>query len=174
MEYELIAVSDTDPAWNPVMEAWWNSGGAMLWNQYGGFGKDRLVMSVKELESFMEQAGGICGWQPGDPGNIFEAGPGNPLIITPHAMQDTSHLEEQPQSFKSTFCCRDCGRPWHEALNSEGNSWSVEVPCRYLNHVLNSLQEAIAFSRGQGPNNAPTWEAALEELVASIKAQIKP
>lgn len=151
------------------MEAWWNSGGALLWNQYGGFGTDRLILPDEELKAFVEYAGRIFGWQPDDQGYGFGAGPANPIIIRPYSPHEASPQPEEAHSPESKWCCSDCGRPLHDALSSERNLERVLVSKRDLNHVLNSLQEAIDFSRGKGPNNTHTWEAALQEFVASTK-----
>lgn len=169
MEYELAVVQDTDPKWNPSMDAWWNGGGALLWNQYGGFGKDRLILTNEDLQSFMEQARGIFGWQPCSSGEGNRVGPGNPILVQPRTLQDELPQADEAHASESQWCCRDCARPVHEALNSPGRGERLSVSRRDLNHVLNSLQEAIDFSRGKGPNNSRTWEAALEDLTTALK-----
>jgi hypothetical protein len=174
MDYELIAVSDTDPTWNPTMESWWNSGGALLWNQYGGFGTDRLILSEVELKSFVELAAAICGWQPSTQGPSLQTSPENPVIIKPYSEPDESPRQQETLSQEQHLCCSDCGRPYHQALISASNEPAVLVSLRDLNHVLNSLQEAIDFSVGKGPNNRRTWEVALEDFVSSMRGQQTP
>ncbi len=171
MDYELIAVSDTDPTWNPSMESWWNGGGALLWNQYGGFGTDRLILSEAEFQSFMELAAVICGWQPSIVKADSQMSPDNPVIIKPYSHPDESLQQQETLSQEQRWCCSDCGRSHHPALVPASNEPTVVVSRRDLNHVLNSLQEAINFSLGKGPNNRRTWEEALEDLIISLRSQ---
>lgn len=172
MDYELIAVSDTDPTWNPSMESWWNGGGALLWNQYGGFGTDRLILSETEFQSFMELAAAICGWQPSIAKADSQTSPDNPVIIKPYSQPEASPEQKETPSQEQRWCCSDGGRPYHPALVPGSNEPMALVSRRDLNHVLNSLQEAIDFSLGKGPNNRRTWEANLNDFVNSMKAQI--
>jgi hypothetical protein len=174
MDYELIAISDTDPTWNPSMESWWNSGGALLWNQYGGFGTDRLILSEAELQSFVDLAGAICGWEGSTPAPDFLTASGNPIIIKPCAEPEASVRRKEALFRHQELCCSDCGRPYHSALVSESDEPGALVSRRDLNHVLNSLQEAIDFSVGKGPNNRRTWEAALDDFVRSMRDQTPP
>lgn len=171
MEYELIAVSDTDPTWNPAMESWWNGGGALLWNRYGGFGTDRLILSEAELQSFVELAAAIYGWQSSNPDPDFRNASGNPVIIKPYTESETPPQEKEMSSPEQKWCCSDCGRPYHPALVSASDEPAVLVSRRDLNHLLNALQEAIEFSMGKGPNNRRTWEGALEDFIRSMKGQ---
>ncbi|AFM26777.1 hypothetical protein Desti_4140 [Desulfomonile tiedjei DSM 6799] len=174
MDYELKIVRETDPAWNESMDSWWNNGGALLWNRYGGFGKDSLVLSAEELESFLERARTIQGWN----SSPLPDAETNPVIIVsfvkssqPEAAREAIPPDSHalPGSFES--CCSDCGRPIHEALREMASRDSVTVSVRAMNHLLNSLAEAIAFSRQKGPNNYRTWEASMEEITADIQCR---
>ncbi len=174
MEYELKVIQETDPAWNEGMDSWWNNGGALLWNRYGGFGKDSLVLSAEELGAFVERAQTIQGWI-SSPLSDAET---NPVTIAPfvegsqpeapseEGLPDTRALPASPE-----FCCLDCGRPIHQALRHMASQDAVTVSVRAMNHLLNSLAEAIAFSRRKGPNNQLIWEAAIEEITSDIQSR---
>jgi hypothetical protein len=173
MDYELKVTQETDPAWNESMDSWWNNGGALLWNRYGGFGKDSFVLPEEELESFLERARTIQGW---NSATLSDAET-NPVVIAPFVEvgQPETPVEATPPdtlaltgSFES--CCPDCGRPIHEALREMACQDSVTVSLRAMNHLLNSLAEAIAFSRRKGPNNYRTWEVAIEEIMTEIQS----
>jgi hypothetical protein len=169
MDYELKAISDTDISWSPVMEAWWNNGGALLWNRFGGFGKNQLVLEEEEVKSFLQEAGEIAGWHSGD-SEDYCAALGNPILVRPYSVNECpAEQEDQHSDEPQNWCCRECGRSLHEGLDSADNMAIIAVSRRDLNHVLNSLREAIDFSRSNGPNNNLTWEASLEAIVASLK-----
>ena len=169
MKYTLIAVSDSDAMWNDRMDAWWNNGGALLWNQHGGFGTDSLVLNNDQVDAFLEKAKLIEGWNavPGSPewGEMV-----NPVIVQQHTEADpvSDDNSGETRSAPPGSCCSSCGRPVHEALHTVWECGMIAVPRTEMNHVLNSLQEAIEFCQGTGPNNFKTWEAALSEFVAAL------
>lgn len=176
MHYKLTAVDEADPRWTQQMENWWSQGGALLWNRFGGFGSDSLVLTEEELARFLSSAGTIEGWSR-SPHAGSQAGNGaafdNPIIVESyHGETPTNSVEPQTQDSSAMRpCCRDCGRPVHPSLRSRGNSDLVPVPRRQLNHVLHTLEEAVSYGRGEGPNNYRTWEAVLDELVAVISSK---
>jgi len=167
MEYDLIAVPETDVAWNSIMEDWWNNGGALLWNRFGGFGKDRLTLSEDDLRSFLEQAESISGWQSLESSTPRAIGPANPIIIEKSCGNTSPEEESEIEEPIEKYCCRDCGRDLHAAL-TQVRGESISIDKRRLNHLLNSLQEAIDYSGGRGPNNVHTWKAALQDFVESV------
>jgi hypothetical protein len=122
------------------------------------------------MKSFVQAAAEIPGWRSCDCQN-FGVESGNPIMVRPHSGGDTPlHAEDSTACEQRNWCCHDCGRPLHEGLDSAGVLETVAVSRRELNHVLNSLREAIDFCRERGPNNNLTWEAALEALVVSLKS----
>jgi hypothetical protein len=170
MNCKLTAVSDSDPSWNDQMDSWWNNGGALLWNLYGGMGLDSLILTEEEVQSFLVKAEQINGWNASG-GDAVQAV--NPVTIRPHS-EDYAPEPDQPVEALGAppaVCCPDCGRHVHPSLHSAWNLQEISVPRRQLNHLLSSLQEAIEFSKGNGPNNYRTWENALEEFSGSIKSR---
>jgi hypothetical protein len=173
MNYKLTAVSDSDPSWNDDMEAWWNNGGALLWNLYGGMGKNSLILAEEEVQSFLAKAEQINGW---DASGSHAVHPVNPVTILPHTEEESPELEQHTEArdARPALCCPDCGRPVHPALQSAWSGGEISVPRRHLNHLLNCLQEAIEFSKGKGPNNYRTWKNALEECTEAIESAKQP
>lgn len=176
MVYKLTAVDESDPRWNPRMEAWWSQGGALLWNRFGGFGSDSMVLTEEEFETFLAAARAIEGWA-SSPHAASEADTGtgadHPVIVE-SCVEGISEDMVEPyceDSPKIDRCCRDCGRPLHPSLLPFGHADLVLVPRCRLNHVMCSLEEAVSFGRGDGPNNFRTWEAMLEDLVHAIRAR---
>ncbi len=179
MKYRLKAISDTDPAWNIQIERWWNQGGSLLWSQYGGIGSETLDLSEDDFASFVEKAKQIEGWETFGESLGLERSisSGNPVSIQ---AIDEDKVEPEPEPEldlgserrveSQPICCRNCGRPWHPGLDPVRDFEVVNIPVRELNHVLNSLQEAISFSQGEGPNNTRTWEDALRKLVQVLRA----
>jgi hypothetical protein len=172
MEYQLIALSDSDPEWNDKVESWWNNGGALLWNQFGGAGAERLVLSQSELDAFLVKAKLIPGWNASPEHVSSSAYTLHPVVIQPYvesnAQKTGYHREVIPD--RPTVCCRDCGRPIHPALLAVWDRRVVWTPRTEMNHLLNSLQEAIAFARGNGPNNQRIWADALDSFVEAMEA----
>jgi hypothetical protein len=158
MNFKITAVSDNDPEWNEKTELWWNSGGALLWNQFGGAGSEELVLERDELDRFLSRAEALPGWTAPDTGAGLSQGP---VRIDEY---DESETKSGPTP-EPGRCCDDCGRPWHPALHSEAIKPEVSVSARKLNHVLLALQEAIAFAKGHGPNNYRTWEALMQDFL---------
>jgi len=157
------------------MEAWWNQGGALLWNQYGGFGREEIVLTEEQVNLFLERASKMYGWEAepfavsaGEP----RSGKPTPVIIAPDIETETTTVISDEPRPGSTQCCRDCGRRFHPGLAPLADQDLVTIPTRQLNHLLNGLQEAIEFSRGNGPNNMRTWEAALGGALQAIKRRI--
>jgi hypothetical protein len=169
MNYKLAAVSDSDPSWNDQMDSWWNNGGALLWNLYGGMGLDFLILTEEEVQSFLVKAKQINGWNASGDDAIQAV---NPVTILPYSEDDAPDQPLEALDAPSAVCCPDCGRPVHPALHPAWNRQEITVPRKQLNHLLSSLQEAIAFSKGKGPNNYRTWENALEECSRSIECQV--
>jgi hypothetical protein len=170
MNYKLIAVSDSDPSWNDEMEAWWNNGGALMWNLYGGMGLDTLILTDEEVQSFLVKAQQINGW---DASGGHAVQPVNPVTVLPHSEEEAPESDQLSEAVAVPpgLCCPDCGRPVHPALHSTWNRQEISVPRKQLNHLLSSLQEAIEFSKGQGPNNHRTWENVLDECRGAIESQ---
>lgn len=175
MKYRLTALSDTDPAWNPRIERWWNQGGALLWSRYGGIGSETLDLSEEELASFQEKAKAIEGWEAFGDSLGLERTIATVKPVSIQAIEEEESrpeleldLESQGRPDPPDYCCRNCGRPWHPGLHMLQDRELISIPVRELNHVLNSLQEAINFSRGEGPNNSGTWQDALVSLVQVI------
>jgi hypothetical protein len=183
MKFRLTAIADTDPAWNLQIEHWWNQGGSLLWSQYGGIGSETLDLSEEDCTSFVEKAKQIEGWETfgetlGLEHSISSGKPVSIQVIDEDAVEPEPELEldlESKSSEGSTnYCCRNCGRAWHPGLDPVRDYGMINIPARELNHVLNSLQEAINFSRGEGPNNSSTWEDALAEFVQALGASEAP
>ncbi|MDQ1238463.1 MAG: hypothetical protein QG577_648 [Thermodesulfobacteriota bacterium] len=166
----LEAISDEHPAWTAAMEAWWENGGALLWNQYGGMGLQVLILEPEEATKFLRAAAHIEGW-----GNHIEdvvswrESPARPVVVTALNSDD---LEQEPdskarttqtQSAASIQCCRQCGREINPALRDVWSGDPIHVSPRVLNHLINSLNEAIDFATAVGPNNFRTWQATLEQ-----------
>ncbi len=177
MKYRLTAISDTDSAWNLQIERWWTQGGALLWSQYGGVGSETLDLSEEEFASFLEKAKTIEGWEafgesPGLERAIGALKPVSIQAIEEGESEPELELDLEPQSGiePPNYCCRQCGRPWHPGVYRVRDQELVSIPVRELNHVLNSLEEAISFSREEGPNNNGTWQDALIGLVQVIGA----
>jgi hypothetical protein len=173
MKYKLIAISDSDPAWNDEMDAWWNNGGALVWNQYGGMGLDSLILTEEEVQSFVTKASQIHGWDAYSGSASLSDKPLNPVQMVPYSEEDTPKSDRLQEAVVAgpVLCCQDCGRPVHPALHVARDRQEVSVPLRQLNHLLNSLQEAIEFSKGKGPNNYRTWESALGEVGEVMRYQ---
>jgi hypothetical protein len=184
MKYRLTAISDTDSAWNLQIEHWWTQGGALLWSQYGGVGSETLDLPEEEFASFMEKAKTIEGWgvvgeSPGPECAIGAVKPVSIQIIEEEEPEPEPELDLEPQSIAESpnYCCRKCGRPWHPGLYPVRDQELVSIPVRELNHVLNSLEEAISFSREDGPNNNGTWQDALigvVQVIGALKSSLSP
>lgn len=177
MKYRLTVISDSDSAWNLQIEHWWTQGGALLWSQYGGVGSETLDLSEEEFASFLEKAKTIEGWEVfGEPlgleRSIATVKPVSIQAIEEDESEPERELDPEPQSRiePPNHCCRKCGRPWHPGLYPVRDQEIVSIPVRELNHVLNSLEEAISFGRDEGPNNSGTWQDALMGLVQVIGA----
>jgi hypothetical protein len=177
LKYRLTAISDADPAWNLQIERWWNQGGALLWAQYGGVGSETLDLPEEEFASFLEKAKTIDGWEAFGESLELERSIAAVKPVSIRAIEDEKpepelELDLEPESRieSPNYCCRNCGRPWHPGLQSVRDQELVKIPVRELNHVLNSLEEAINFGRGEGPNNSSTWQDALVGLVQVIGA----
>ncbi len=125
----LEAISDEHPAWNAAMEAWWENGGALLWNQYGGMGLQVLTLEPEEATKFLHSAALIEGW-----GNYiedvvsWELSPARPVaVIELHSddlevKPDAPATTTQSQSPVAIQCCRECGRGINPALRSSVRS----------------------------------------------------
>jgi hypothetical protein len=170
-KYRLEAISDEHPAWNAAMEAWWENGGALLWNQYGGMGLQVLILEPEEATKFLQAAALIEGWgNQIDDTSSWEDSPARPVAVI---AWDSDYLEREPdapatttqsQSAVAIHCCRQCGREISPALRDAWSGDPIHVSPRVLNHLLNSLHEAIDFAKGVGPNNFRTWQANLEQV----------
>lgn len=172
--YKLTALSDDNPSWNSQMEAWWQNGGALLWNRFGGVGLEELVLGAEDTQEFVRCASAIPGWNPMFHERCIEDG-----ILPEEAnavqLQEIITAEEpgvttnfKPKEKVPRLCCMDCGREVHAALQRYWQADYIPVPKYALNHLFNSLNEAVAFARGKGPNNWLVWRAALEDAVRSL------
>ncbi len=161
MKIIYAAVPETDPSWNTEMETWWSSGGALLWNRFGGSGSETLELSEEEEQGFLDQASRIEGWNSG------------PVIrnSTSETEFQSEHIDAPPMppaQHGPRLCCRECGRRMHESL-AETRSDKIVLDVQNINHVLNSLAEAVEYAKGKGPNNYRTWEAVLDSFLESIR-----
>jgi hypothetical protein len=161
MHFKITAISDSAPEWNEKTELWWTSGGALLWNRFGGAGSEELVLDRRDLDEFLAGAAAIPGWTAPDAGTALSQGP----------LRISEFVENEAKSvttYDSGRCCDDCGRPWHSSLGSEAVNAEVRVSAKKLNHVILALEEAIAFAKGEGANNYRTWEALLKDFLPGV------
>jgi hypothetical protein len=171
VRYKLTALSDDHPSWNSRMEAWWQSGGALLWNRFGGISAEELVLDSDAAREFVRCASSIVGWNPVFSEECLETDciPSDANAVRIERMSELQEMAPQPvcaaEEKQPTFCCRDCGRELHPCLEPFWQMDDVVVARRALNHLLNSLHEAIEYARGKGPNNWRVWQAALDETV---------
>jgi hypothetical protein len=173
MNFKITAISDSDPDWNEKTELWWNSGGALLWNQFGGAGSEELVLNREDLDEFLSRAAALPGWTAPD---ASTGGPQGPVRISDDDENETKYNKNETKYNKNETkteptpepgrCCEDCGRPWHPVLQHEAIKPEVVVSVKKLNHVLLALEEAIAFAKGRGPNNYRTWEALMQDFLS--------
>jgi len=174
--YRFEAVPDDHPAWNRAMETWWEQGGALLWNQYGGMGSTALCLDPETATKFLREAALIDGWV----SHTSSTACGEPPLLNPLVVsRETANEDElppvepprpvQPRSVDSMVCCIHCGRNINPALSENWSGDMICLPPRVLNHVLNSLEEAIDFARGRGANNFRTWLAHLDDTANALK-----
>ncbi len=178
--YRITTVSDSDGDVSPFLEAWWAQGGALLWNQYGGLGSNSIDLDEDQWNGFLLKAQAIHGWrsQPEQVGQALDYGP---MILADVSENDeigggdechSNCAGDKGAAGAETRCCGDCGRFAFEGLIDLWNRDAIPVAKIPLNHLLNSLREAIDYAKGNGPNNHRTWQAALVEFVDSLD-QIK-
>ncbi len=169
LRYKFTALSDDHPSWNPGMEAWWQNGGALLWNRFGGISTEELVLDSAAAHEFVRCAGAIVGWNPLFNEECLDSDciPRDANAVRIEKMAELQEIEPAPvclaEGKQPTFCCRECGRELHPCLEPFWQMNDVVVSRRALNHVLNSLHEAVEYARGKGPNNWQVWQAALED-----------
>jgi hypothetical protein len=177
MKYKVSAVSDSEGNLSPLLEEWWTAGGALLWNQYGGLAANSIILDEKEWNDFLSKAQAIHGWRlmPEKADGIDDYGP-----LTVANCSESEAPDEgveficepstaKPATEPRVRCCGDCGRHAFEGLAHLWNQDSIVVPKTALNHVLNSLLEAISYAEGQGPNNHRTWQGTLDDFVDSLR-----
>lgn len=176
MGYLFEAVPEEHPTWNNAMEMWWQKGGALLWNQYGGVGSEILRLDSETATRFLQAAALIEGWESQRNNSAGgEPSPLNPLVVRMETADAQGFLPMEPTRAVQqcegdvVTCCVDCGRDINPALREIWSGDGISLPPRVLNHVLNSLEEAINFARNKGPNNFRTWLAHLEEAADVLK-----
>ncbi len=140
-----------------------------MWNRFGGVSVEELILNVDNAREFVRCASTIPGWNPVFHEECIEIGclpdETNPVQIskflpTEEPAQQTLVLTEAEPPL---VCCMDCGRNVHNALQRRWQTNQIMLPPRVLNHLLNSIKEAIEFARGEGPNNWLVWKAAMED-----------
>jgi hypothetical protein len=134
-----------------------------------------LTLEPEEATKFLHSAALIEGW-----GNYiedvvsWELSPARPVaVIELHSddlevKPDAPATTTQSQSPVAIQCCRECGRGINPALRDVWGGDPIHVSPRVLNHLLNSLNEAIHFATGVGPNNFRTWQATLEQAASML------